>query len=174
VTVIVNNAGVVRAGTALTATLEGARAEIETNYLSIVAITQAFAPVLAANGGGALVNMLSVASWIGNPTMATYAASKSAAWGYTNAARVALKHQGTQVLAVHVGYVDTELTAGIDVPKVAPPDVARAALDALVAGESEALVDERSKMIKARLSDDLRLLYPDIQARFDTEAATTR
>ena len=68
--------------------------------------------MLAANGGGAFVNVLSVASWIGVPRLATYSASKAAAWGYTNAARVELKRQGTQVVGVHVGFVDTDLTAG--------------------------------------------------------------
>lgn len=69
-------------------------------------MTQAFAPVLAANGGGAFVNVLSVVSWVGAPTLSTYAASKSAAWSHTNAARVELKRQGTQVVGVHVGFVE--------------------------------------------------------------------
>ena len=94
VQIVVNNAGIGRPSTPLTATLDDARAELEVNYLSLISTTQAFAPVLAANGGGAFVNVLSVASWVGVPTLPTYAASKSAAWGFTNAARVQLKRPG--------------------------------------------------------------------------------
>jgi NAD(P)-dependent dehydrogenase (short-subunit alcohol dehydrogenase family) len=159
VTLVVNNAGIGRPASPLTATLDDARAELETNYLALLNTTQAFAPVLAANGGGAFVNVLSIASWVASEALATYAASKSAAWSYTNAARLALRGQGTQVVGVHVGFVDTDLTAAIDGPKVPAGDVAASALDALEVGEPEAVVDERSRAVKAALSDDQALLY---------------
>ena len=120
--------------------------------------------MLAANGGGAFVNVLSVASWVGVPTLATYAASKAAAWGFTNAARVELKRQGTQVVGVHVGFVDTDLTAALDIDKIPPAAVAPAAFDALEAGAPEAVVDEFSRTVKAGLHDDQRLIYPSIEA----------
>ena len=127
----------------LQATLDDARFELEINYLSLISMTEAFAPVLADNGGGAIVNMLSVVSWVGGAEPATYSASKSAAWTYTNSARVQLKRQGTQVVGVHVGYVDTDLTAALrrrqDRTRGRSPT---AALDALEAGEPEAMVDE--------------------------------
>jgi NAD(P)-dependent dehydrogenase (short-subunit alcohol dehydrogenase family) len=171
VEIVVNNAGIGRPASPLSATLEDARAELEVNYLGLVAVTQAFAPVLAANGGGAFVNMLSVVSWVGMPRLATYSASKSAAWGYTNAARVELAGQGTEVVGVHVGFVDTDLTAGFDGDKVAPRLVAVSALDALAAGWPEAVVDDFSRSIKAGLSDDQNLIYPAIRAQFATPAA---
>jgi NAD(P)-dependent dehydrogenase (short-subunit alcohol dehydrogenase family) len=167
VEIVVNNAGIGRPATPLTATIDNARAEIEVNYLPLLATTQAFAPVLAANGGGAFVNVLSVASWVGFPSLATYSASKSAAWSFTNSARVELKHQGTQVVGVHVGFVDTDLTAGLDIDKIPPATVADAALDALEAGASEAVVDELSRTVKAGLHDDQQLLYPGIEAQFE-------
>jgi NAD(P)-dependent dehydrogenase (short-subunit alcohol dehydrogenase family) len=167
VEIVVNNAGIGRPATPLAASVEDARAELEVNYLPLLATTQAFAPVLAANGGGAFVNVLSVASWVGMPSLATYSASKSAAWSFTNSARVELKHQGTQVVGVHVGFVDTDLTAGLDIDKVAPSTVAAAALDALEAGASEAVVDELSRTVKAGLHDDQQLLYPGIEAQFE-------
>ena len=170
VQIVVNNAGIGRPATPLTADLDDARAELEVNYLALVSTTQAFAPTLARNGGGAFVNVLSVASWIGVPTLATYAASKAAAWGYTNAARVQLKRQGTQVVGVHVGFVDTDLTAGLDVDKIRPDEVAASALDALEAGLPEAVVDEISRTVKASLHDDQRLIYPGIEAEFETVA----
>jgi NAD(P)-dependent dehydrogenase (short-subunit alcohol dehydrogenase family) len=166
VQLVVNNAGIARSGTPLSVTLDAARAELEVNYLSLIATTQAFAPVLAANGGGAFVNVLSVASWVGSPFLSTYAASKSAAWNFTNAARVELKRQGTHVVGVHVGFVDTELTAALNVDKIAPAVVATAALDAVEAGEPEAVVDDVSRQVKAGLSDDQRSIYPQIELEF--------
>lgn len=166
VEIVVNNAGIARPATPLTASVEDARAEMEVNYLPLLATTQAFAPVLAANGGGAFVNVLSVVSWIGMPRLATYSASKSAAWSFTNSARVELKRQGTQVVGVHVGFVDTDLTAGLDTDKIPPAAVADAALDALAAGAAEAVVDAFSRDVKAALHDDQRLLYPGVEAQF--------
>ena len=171
VEIVVNNAGVGHAATPLRADLDDARAQLEVNYLGIVSMTQAFAPVVAANGGGAFVNVLSVASWVGMPILATYSASKAAAWLFTNAARVELKAQGTHVLGVHVGFVDTDLTAGMDIDKIAPQAVVTATLDALEADQEEVLVDEFSRTVKAALHDDLKLIYPGIQAQFEAAAA---
>jgi NAD(P)-dependent dehydrogenase (short-subunit alcohol dehydrogenase family) len=166
VDLVVNNAGVGGLSTPLTATLGAARTELETNYLGLVSMTQAFAPGLAARGGGAFVNVLSVVSWVGMPHLTTYSASKAAAWAYSNAARIELAAQGTEVVGVHVGYVDTDLTAGLDGDKVAPGQVATAALDALAAGEPEALVDDLARSVKAGLADDQRLIYPGIREQF--------
>jgi NAD(P)-dependent dehydrogenase (short-subunit alcohol dehydrogenase family) len=171
VQIVVNNAGIGRAATPLTADLDDARAELEVNYLGVASMTQAFAPVLGANGGGAFVNVLSVVSWFANPVIATYSASKSAAWGYTNAARIELKRQGTQVLGVHVGYVDTDLTAEFDIDKIDPRFVAGRVLDALEAGDSEVAVDDYSRDIKAALHDDQNLIYPEVEAAFEAAAA---
>jgi NAD(P)-dependent dehydrogenase (short-subunit alcohol dehydrogenase family) len=167
VQLVVNNAGIGNPAAPLQATLTDARAELEVNYLGLVSMTQAFAPTLADNGGGAFVNVLSVVSWVGMPGLATYSASKAAAWGWTNAARVQLKGQGTQVVAVHVGFVETDLTAGLEVEKIAPATVAVSALDALEQGESEAVVDEFSRGIKAALHDDLHLIYPGVEEQFN-------
>jgi len=166
VEIVVNNAGIGQVGFPLEASLESARAQLETNYLSLIASTQAFAPVLARNGGGAFINMLSVVSWIASPRLATYAASKSAAWSYTNAARIELGQQNTQVVGVHVGFVDTDLTAALDAPKVSAATVADSALDALEAGEPEAIVDDVSRAVKAGLSDDQNALYPQVEQEF--------
>ena len=166
VQLVVNNAGIGRPATALAADLDDAEVVRLELGARVVATTQAFAPVLAANGGGAFVNVLSVASWIGSPRLATYSASKSAAWGFTNAARVELKLQGTQVVGVHVGFVDTDLTAGLDIEKIAPQAVATSSLDALERGDSEAIVDDASRAVKANLHDDHNLIYPGIEAEF--------
>ncbi len=170
VDLVVNNAGIGRVSTPLTASLDVARAELETNYLGLVSMTQAFAPVLKANGGGEFVNVLSVFSWVAMPHLTTYSASKSAEWAYTNAARIELSGQGTEVVGVHVGYVDTDLTAELAGDKVAPQTVAAAALDALAAGEPEALVDDLARSVKAGLSDDQHLIYPGLRQQFAAAA----
>jgi NAD(P)-dependent dehydrogenase (short-subunit alcohol dehydrogenase family) len=171
VDLVVNNAGTGHFSTALDAGIEGARTEIEVNYLSIVSMTKAFAPVLAGNGGGAFVNMLSVLSWVAAPMLTTYSASKAAAWLYSNAARMELKRQGTEVLGVHVGFVDTDLIAEIEAEKLDPRAVAVAAFDGLEAGEPEVAVDDFSRQVKAGLSDDQRLIYPGVEEQFLPENA---
>jgi NAD(P)-dependent dehydrogenase (short-subunit alcohol dehydrogenase family) len=171
VDLVVNNAGTGLPGLPLSARLDDARYELELNYLSVVSMTEAFAPVLAANGGGAFVNMLSIVSWLASPQLATYSASKAAAWSYSNAARVQLKTQGTELVGVHVGYVDTDLIASFDVDKIAPSAVAIAGLDGLEAGEPEVLVDEQTRQVKAGLSDDHRLIYPGVEEQFAAASA---
>jgi short-subunit dehydrogenase len=113
---------------------------------------QSFAPILAANGGGAFINVLSVASWINSGAMSAYAISKSAAWSLTNGLRNELRGQHTQVLGMHVGFVDTDLTKGIDMPKESPGAVADRTFDALEANLSEVLADERAQQIKRGLT----------------------
>lgn len=161
VTLVVNNAGI-STGTAVLAddALASARLEIETNVLGPMVVSRAFAPVLAANGGGAIVNVLSVLSWLAMPPTAMYSAAKAAAWSLTNSLRLELAPQGTLVVAVHVGFMDTDMAAGVDAPKVSPESVAEATLDALREGRPEVLADDTSRFVKAHLSGDLADLYP--------------
>jgi short-subunit dehydrogenase len=155
VTVVVNNAGIARPGGLLQPeAVEAARAQLDTNVFGILRITQTFAPVLAQNGGGAFLNVLSAASWINSGAMTAYAVSKAAAWSLTNGLRNELRHQGTQVLSLHVGFVDTDLTRGLDVIKVSPQSVVAVAIDALEAGASEVLADERTRTVKRGLTTD--------------------
>jgi NAD(P)-dependent dehydrogenase (short-subunit alcohol dehydrogenase family) len=168
VDLLVNNAGVLT-GTPLlgAATMDGARLEMQTNYFGTLAMCRAFAPVLAANGGGALVNMLSIVSWFANPVNGSYSASKAAAWAMTNGIRIELARQGTLVVAVHAGFIDTDMAAGIDAPKISPAAVARQVLDAVEAGQIEVLADDRTRQVKASLSRDHELIYPAVQAGWD-------
>jgi len=153
VTLVVNNAGIARPGGLLNPQASDAtHAQFDTNVFGVLRITQAFAPVLAKNGGGAFLNVLSVASWINTGAMNGYAVSKAAAWSLTNGLRHELRQQGTQVLGLHVGFVDTDLTRGLDAPKVSPQSVAIAAFDALEAGASEVLADERTRTAKRGLT----------------------
>jgi NAD(P)-dependent dehydrogenase (short-subunit alcohol dehydrogenase family) len=153
VTLLINNAGIAATGGFLADdSLASAERHFDTNVFGPMRLTQAFAPVLAANGGGAILNVLSVASWINGPLLGVYGMSKSAAWAMTNGTRIELSAQHTQVLALHVGFVDTDLTRGFDVPKSAPDAVVRTALDALEAGASEVLADAVTRQVHEGLS----------------------
>jgi NAD(P)-dependent dehydrogenase (short-subunit alcohol dehydrogenase family) len=153
VNLVINNAGIAQfASLAGDSSLEIARKAMETNYFGTLRVANAFAPILAKNGGGALVNMLSVLTWVTYPSLAAYCASKSAAWALTNGLRHELKEQGTLVVGVHAGLIDTDMAAGVEAPKVTPEQVAKAILDGVEAGQLEVLSDEPSRQVKAGLS----------------------
>ncbi|MFK0158508.1 SDR family oxidoreductase [Streptomyces sp. NPDC090493] len=162
VSIVINNAGVGGGPPLLEGSLDGARREMEVNYFGTWAVSRAFASVLATQGGGALVNMLSRESWVANKRFPGYAASKSAEWSLTNAFRLVLREQGTLVVGVHVGYVDTDLAAHIDSPKVHATDVAEQTMTGLLNDDPEVLVDETSRRVRAALSGDLDTLYADL------------
>jgi len=155
VNLLINNAGIADTGGFLD---EGAeermRRLMETNVFGVWRTSRAFAPTLARHGGGAIVNVLSVASWISNPLLATYAMSKSAAWSLTNGLRHELRDQATQVLGMHAGFIDTDLTKGLDAPKSSPDWVVAQTLDALERGAYEVAVDDISRAVHAGLSAD--------------------
>ena len=153
VNIVINNAGIAEPGGFLAdAGLASARRQLETNFFGTMRIAQAFAPVLARNGGGALLNVLSIASWINRPQLGVYGASKSAAWALTNGLRHELRAQGTQVLGLHMGFVDTDLTRSMDVAKSSPEAIVRLALDGLESGADEVLADELTRQVKQSLS----------------------
>lgn len=153
VTLLINNAGVSQGAAVLAAdAIDTARRHFETNFFGVWALAQAFAPVLQANGGGAVLNVLSALSWLTLPGLTPYSASKAAAWALSNGLRQELKAQGTQVTSLHVGYMDTDMTRGLDAPKSAPADVARLALEGIEAGAFEVLADDTSRQVKQSLS----------------------
>lgn len=153
VNIVINNAGIAMPSTAVGEdAIEKAEAHLQTNFIGMMRVTNAFAPVLALNGGGALVNMLSVLSWFSMPTTAAYSASKSAAWALTNSVRHDLRAQGTLVIAVHSGFIDTDMTKHLPVQKASPDDIANKVLLAIEAGQEEVLTDEWSTRTKDTLS----------------------
>ncbi|MGA0611251.1 SDR family oxidoreductase [Caldimonas sp. KR1-144] len=153
VNLVINNAGIALAPALLDADGEDAlRRQLETNLFGPLAISRAFAPALAANGGGALVNMLSALSWLSLPTTGAYSVSKSAAWALTNGLRHELRAQGTHVVGLHAAFIDTEMAAHVSAPKTSAADVARIALDGVEAGQEEILIDEVTRQVKGSLS----------------------
>jgi NAD(P)-dependent dehydrogenase (short-subunit alcohol dehydrogenase family) len=157
-TIVVNNAGSRSGAGILDGDVAGVRADLEINFFGTLSVARAFAPILAANGGGALLNVLSVRSWLSGGD--SYSAAKAAAWSATNALRVALRPAGTLVTALHVGYMDTDMTAGLNVAKADPRDIARQAVAALRADQTGVLADDVTRTVKHALAGDLSLLYP--------------
>jgi NAD(P)-dependent dehydrogenase (short-subunit alcohol dehydrogenase family) len=155
VNLLVNNAGIGWLGGFLAdGAVEAAREQFEVNFIGPLRMARAFAPVLAKNGGGAIINVLSVGSWMNGSILATYSASKSAAWALTNGLRIELAQQGTQVVGLHAGFIDTDLARGFDAPKSSPTEIVRTTLDALERGESQVLADEITRLVHRGLSAD--------------------
>jgi NAD(P)-dependent dehydrogenase (short-subunit alcohol dehydrogenase family) len=171
VDLLINNAGVARIKPALGApAMDDARLEMETNYFGTLAMCRAFAPVLKKNGGGAIVNMLSVVSFYNTPMQGTYCASKAAEWSLTKAVRFELHRQNTQVIGVYAGYIDTDMTAGIGAAKSSPAAIATAVMAGIDAGSEDILTDERSRSVFAALRKDDRGFDAEMQKLWDSQA----
>jgi len=158
VTLVINNAGIGRPG----GIVEGdavalLRDQLETNLFGVLNMSRAFADILGRNGGGAILNILSILSWINTPMLGAYGVTKSAAWALTNSLRAELKAQGTQVVGFHGGFIDTDMIRDFDVPKSSPVDVVRQSYAAIEAGELEVRVDEATRQVKAGLSQGVYL-----------------
>lgn len=171
VNILINNAGVARFKPALAApTMEDARLEMETNYFGTLAMCRAFAPALKRNGGGALVNMLSVVSFFNAPMQGTYSASKAAEWSLTKAVRFELRAQGTCVTGVYAGYIDTDMTADLDAPKTSAADIAACILTGIESGTEDILADERARSVYEQLRKDEGPFEINIQKMWDQHA----
>ncbi len=159
VTLLINNAGIgLLKGFISAADLAGARAEMEVNYFGTLAMCRAFAPVLKRNGGGAIVNMLSILGKVNFPMNASYSASKAAAILMTQGIRAELAAQGTLVIGVMPGTVDTEGSRNFPPPKVSPETVAQEALQAVVAGIEDVYPGEQAREMAAQLLKDPKSL----------------
>ena len=162
VDLLINNAGI-STGTPLVSGDEAAiRREMDTNFYGPLLLTRAFAPILESNGGGAILNVVSALSWFTAPGAGAYAASKAAAWMLTDSTRLELAAQGTQVTAVHMGLVDTDMSQGMDAPKLSPAELANAGLDAVESGEQEVLADDWAKLVKSGLPLEPKQRYEQL------------
>lgn len=154
VNVVVNNAGVSTRSTLLDGDLDDIRLEMETHYFGTLQVIRAFAPIVERNGGGNILNVLSILSWAHPPTSGAYAAAKAAGWAMTDAVRTELAPRGIHVAALHVGYMDTDMVPYIPADqKTDPGVVAKLALDGLFAGEDEIIGDAATRAVKAGLSN---------------------
>ncbi|MGN2639297.1 SDR family oxidoreductase [Nocardia takedensis] len=148
--IVFNNAGVLLPATLLNGEFADIAETFEVNVFGPLRVARAFAPILAAHGGGALVNMHSVLSWLAGS--GAYGASKAAAWSLTNSLRLELAAQHTAVVGVHAGFIDTDMVSAIDRPKTSPAAIAARILDGLEADRAEVLADEVTVTVKAALS----------------------
>jgi NAD(P)-dependent dehydrogenase (short-subunit alcohol dehydrogenase family) len=154
VSLVVNNAGISTGARLVTGDLAEIHRELDTHFWGTLDVIRAFSPVLAANGGGAIVNVLSALSWFSTLGAGAYAAAKAAEWNMTNGVRIELAAQGTLVQGVLLGAADTDIMAGYDGPMIDPREVARASLDGLATGAIEVIVDDWTAMVKESLSGD--------------------
>jgi NAD(P)-dependent dehydrogenase (short-subunit alcohol dehydrogenase family) len=162
VDLVINNAGSSAGANFLDGDFADIRYDMETHYFGTLSVARAFAPVLAANGGGALVNVLSVLSWTSSPLFPAYSAAKAAQLSLTNGLRISLADQKTLVTALHVGYMDTDLAAHITEPKSDPLVIANLLLDGVEAGQPEVVADDVSRTVRSALSAPLSALYPNV------------
>ena len=160
VDLLVNNAADTAGGNLVTGDLDSIRSTMDSNYYGTLAMIRAFAPILARNGGGAILNVLSAVAWTAVDGNTAYSAAKSAQWGLTNGVRIELAHQGTQVVALVPGLIGTQTLYdfaerhGVEFPDGAvmdPADLVRLALDGLEADEIE-ILDPMAVEAKASLA----------------------
>jgi NAD(P)-dependent dehydrogenase (short-subunit alcohol dehydrogenase family) len=160
VSLLINNAGISTMQPLTTGSLELIHREMDTHFFGTLSMVRAFAPVLAANGGGAILNILSVLSWLTFDGGTAYGAAKAAEWSLTDGIRLELTGQGTLVTGLHVGAIDTEMMADYDGPKVSPAAVVGAGLDAIAGDRYEVLADDSAAWAKASLTSDPSERYP--------------
>jgi NAD(P)-dependent dehydrogenase (short-subunit alcohol dehydrogenase family) len=159
-TILVNNAGSQPGADLLHSDLDAIRGEFDVHVFGTLAVTRAFAPRIAANGGGSVLNILSALSWLSFPDAGAYCAAKSAAWSMTNALRAQLAPEDIRVAGLHVGYMDTDMVAAVTAPKSDPAEIARIAIDGLENDLAEILADETSRQVQAGLAGGVAALYP--------------
>jgi NAD(P)-dependent dehydrogenase (short-subunit alcohol dehydrogenase family) len=164
VTLVVNNAGISAYQDLVTGDLDQIRLEMDTHFFGTLSVVRAFAPILGANGGGAILNVLSAMSWVSYVGATSYSAAKAAQWSLTNGIRLELAAQGTLVTGVALAATDTDMMAGWDIPKNDPADVVRAALDGIAADRLEVIADADSARAKTNLAADPSVAYPQVVA----------
>jgi NAD(P)-dependent dehydrogenase (short-subunit alcohol dehydrogenase family) len=168
ITLLINNAGILLYSPILAEDAGAAmRREMEVNVFGLQAVSAAFAPVLKQNGGGAIVNMLSVASWLTNAFIATYSASKHAALAVSDGMRMQLRGQGTQVVGVYAGYIDTEMAAEVNRPKTSPAQVVASTLEGLRQGRDHVFADDRAQRVWLATRNQPEQLAADLQKDWD-------
>lgn len=146
-TVLINNAGVLAFGSLLDSPLEMIARDLETNYYGTLNMVRAFAPVITNNGGGAIANVLTMVALASLPGMGGYSASKAAAFSLTQAVRSELKSKSIQVYGIYPGAVDTDMLAGVEMPKTKPEEIATAIIAGITNGQEDIFPDGMSQQL---------------------------
>jgi NAD(P)-dependent dehydrogenase (short-subunit alcohol dehydrogenase family) len=160
VTLLINNAGSSTGASLLDGELDKIGLEINTHFFGTLSMVRSFAPILANNGGGSILNILSALSWISMGSAGAYSAAKAAEWALTNDLRINLYPQNIRVVGLHVGYMETDMTSSVDAPKSNPAEIAKIAMDGIESGSFEILADDSSRMIQSALAGGVAAIYP--------------
>jgi NAD(P)-dependent dehydrogenase (short-subunit alcohol dehydrogenase family) len=164
VNVLINNAGSSTGADLLNADIDRIRLEMETHFFGTLSMARAFAPIIEANGGGTILNILSVLSWVALPEAGAYSAAKTAEWGLTNALRPQLAGNGIRVAGMHVAYMDTDMAKHVTSPKLNPAAVARTTVDGIENDLHEIVIDDFTRAVQSKLSGGVADLYPQLAA----------
>ena len=168
VTLVINNAGIMTNSTILDQSAsDNLRQEMEVNVYGLLAMMQAFAPVLANNGGGALINVLSLVAVLASPFTATYSATKHAAHALTDCVRKQLRGQGTLVSGVYCGFMDTEMVSSVTAAKTPPAVIARRTLEEIRVGNECILADRRTEITWRDLFLNRSAIHERVQRAWD-------
>jgi NAD(P)-dependent dehydrogenase (short-subunit alcohol dehydrogenase family) len=162
VTLLINNAGSSPGSDLLHGDEAQIRFEMDTHFFGTLSVIRAFAPRISTNGGGTILNILSVLSWFSMPRSGAYCAAKSAEWSMTNALRLQLAEENIRVAGLHVGYMDTDMTASISAPKSDPADIAKIAIDGVEHDLYEIIADDVSRQMQAVLAEGVSSIYPQL------------
>nr|WP_254776879.1 SDR family NAD(P)-dependent oxidoreductase [Paenibacillus sp. yr247] len=157
-----NNAGSSTGASLLEGDLDNIHLEFDTHVFGTLSMVRAFAPIIERNSGGSILNILSVLSWFSIGGAGAYTAAKSAEWGLTNVLRLNLAARNIRVAGLHVGYMDTDMTAKISAPKANPADIAKIAIDGIEADSYEILADDLSRKVQKDLAGGVAVLYPEL------------
>lgn len=161
-TLLINNAGSSTGVSLLDGDLEKIQLEFNTHFFGTLSMVRSFAPILANNGGGSILNILSALSWVSSGTVGAYAAAKAAEWALTNDLRLNLYPQNVKVIGLHVGYMDTDMTKGLEASKSNPTDIAKIAIDGIEADRFEIIADDLSRHIQSALAGGVSAIYPHL------------
>ncbi|MNC34047.1 putative oxidoreductase [compost metagenome] len=162
VTLLINNAGSSTGASLLEGDVEKIQLEFDTHFFGTLSMVRSFAPVIEKNGGGSILNILSVLSWFSMGSGGAYTAAKAAAWALTNDLRLNLYPRNVRVAGLHVGFMETDMTTGVDAPKSNPSDIAKIAIDGIESGSFEIIADDTSRMIQGGLAGGIPALYPQL------------
>ncbi|MBD2868561.1 SDR family oxidoreductase [Paenibacillus arenilitoris] len=160
VTLLINNAGSSTGASLLDGDLDKIHLELNTHFFGTLFMVRAFAPVLANNGGGAILNILSALSWLSMGSSGAYSAAKAAEWALTNDLRINLYPQNIRVAGLHVGYMETDMTSSVNAPKANPAEIAKIAIDGIESGSFEIVADDTSRGVQSALAGGVAAIYP--------------
>jgi NAD(P)-dependent dehydrogenase (short-subunit alcohol dehydrogenase family) len=154
VNLLINNAGVLSFGNILETPIEAIHQQFDVNFYGTLNMARAFVPVLERNGGGAIVNLLTLVALASMPGLATYNASKAAAWSMTQSLRASVADKNIGVYGVFPGAVDTDMLAGVDMAKTSPADIATAVLQGIETDQEDIFPDPMSTQLYAAWKQD--------------------